>query len=438
MNNKIKKELKKIEIPTELHERAKLGVIKAKSDKPKRKLKRLAIPLVASAFLVFSAGVGAAYIPSFNNMLAIVSPEIALMLQPIEISDENKGIKMEVVAAMNDNEMAVVYVTLQDLTGDRVDETLDLYDYSLSGAHMHNSKVVDFDETTNTATLRIQANGGENLNDKKVNFHISSFLSDKRRFEPKINANLSEIISIPSNTIPLDMNNIPGGGGDLFLKLKDQGIIQVLKPNDMNIQLPEVDFMNISNWGLVDDRLHIQVRWIGDDIDNHGQFYFIDDLGNEIRPSSISYGIDEVGHTNYGHEYTEFIFDKDSVDFKEQELLGEFVSNGNYTIGSWSTTFEIKSAQKEINRDFKKDFGTWSAKTISISPLGITLYGNGKFNESQNIEVSAKMNDNSVQVFDSMFTFNDNEEIIAKFVSSLPLDPSQVKKIKINDTEIDF
>src|SRR4051794_22593937 len=63
-----------------------------------KRVKRFVVPLVASALVVLSAGVGAARIPSFNNLIANVSPEIALMLQPIEIISENDGIKMEVVA----------------------------------------------------------------------------------------------------------------------------------------------------------------------------------------------------------------------------------------------------------------------------------------------------------------------------------------------------
>lgn len=436
MSNKINQELEKIEIPKELHERVKLGVNRAKSEMPKRRLKRLVIPLVASAFVVFSAGVGATAIPSFNHLLSIVSPEMALMLQPIEKTSENNGIKMEVVGAMNDNEMAVIYITLQDLTGNRIDETLDLYDYSISGAQMFNSQVVDYDKTTNTATLRIQGNGGDDLNNRKVNFRITSFLSDKQKFEFAVNANLAEITSNLPQTVQLNMKNIPGGGGSLYQELKDQGTIQVLKPNETNIKLSEVDFMNISNAGIIDERLHIQVQWTGDDIDSHGYFYFVDDLGNETHPSSINFGTDEVGDTEYGNEYTEYIFNLDSLDFEEQELLGYFVSNGKYTTGNWNTTFKMQSIQDEINSKLNKDFGTWSSNNLSISPLGVTLYGKGKFNDSINIEVSAKMTDGSVQTLDSMFNYSENEEITVKFASPLPLELSKVKAIIINETEI--
>lgn len=440
MSNEIKKTMQKIEIPKELDERVKLGVMKAKSEKPKRKINKIVIPLVVSIFLMFSTVVGAAYIPSFNNLLAIVSPKIALMLQPIDSDSVSKGIKMEVVAAMNDNETAVIYVTLQDLTGNRVDETLDLYDYFLSGFHIFNSQIVNFDKTTNTATLRIQVGGGKNIDNQKVNFKINSFLSDKQIFEDKININLSEISNSPSQTVTLDMNNIPGGSGILYRELKKQETVQVLKPNETNIELSQIGFMNISNIGKIDNRLHIQAHWIGNYIDTHGYFYFINDLGHEIHPSTINFGMDTKGNTVYGHDYTEYIFDLDSVNLDKQELLGYFVSNGEYTTGNWDTTFKIQSVNEEINSEFHKEFGTWDSDSVSISPLGVTIYGNGNLNNSThaNIDVGIKMKDGSIQTLNSVTSFSENEEVTVKFLSPLPLELSKVNAININGSEIEL
>jgi hypothetical protein len=403
-----------------------------------KRVKRIVVPLVASALVVLSAGVGAARIPSFNNLIANVSPEIALMLQPIEIINENNGIKMEVVAAMNDNEMAVIYVTLQDLTGDRIDETLDLYDYSISGAQMFNSQIVAYDETTKTATLRIRGNGGENLNNRKVNFRIRSFLSDKQTFNFAVDANLSELTSNPPQTVPLVMDHVSGGGGKLYQKLEKQGKIQVLKPNETEISLPEIKSMHISNIGIIDNSLHIQAKWNKDNIDDHGYFYFVDELGKEIHPSSINFGTDEAGHITYGNEYEEYIFDTNSLNLREQELFGHFVTNRKYSTGNWNTSFEMKSVQDEINKELNQKFGTWSSNRISISPLGVTLYGKGKFNNSTKIEVSAKMTDGSVQIFDAMTNYSADEEITIKFLAPLLLELSKVQSINVDGTEIDL
>lgn len=392
--------------------------------------------------LVLSVGVAAATIPSFNNLLSFINPDIALMLQPIGIISEDNGIKMEVVAAMNDDEMAVVYLTMQDLTSNRIDETLDIYDYSLNGVHMSNIQIVNYDEITKTATLRMQANGGEKLNGKKLSFRIDSFLSDKRIFDAvETGINVSDIVETnPSQVIPLDMNNIPGGGGDLFKELKSQGTIKVLKTDQMNIRLPNIDFMYISNIGFIGDQLHIQIKWIGNGIDDHGYLYFADASGNKINTnaSTIYFGTDELGNTEYGNGYTEYIFGVDNINLDEVKLKGHFVSNGKYTTGNWKTTFKLQSVEEEKQIDSNIKFDTWHANSVSVSPIGITLVGNGEINDLQNINITANMTDGSVQRFESVKSYSENGEVKLKFTSPLPLEVSKVGSLAIDGNVVNF
>lgn len=415
---------------------------KIKSHKyPMSSKKSISVALAVCLCLMLSVGVMAATIPSFRNLLSIVTPDIALMLQPVEISSEDNGIKMEVVAAMNDDEMAVIYVTMQDLLGNRIDETLDIYQYSLTGARTFNCQIVNYDEKTKTATLRMEANGGEKLNGKKVSFRIDSFLSDKLIFDGiETGVNLSKVATTNnSQTIPLDMNNIPGGGGDLLEEFNSQGTVKILKTDQMKLTLPKVDFVHISNIGYIDDRLHIQTKWVGDGIDDHGYFYFVDTLGNriDIYPSNIYFGVDESGNTNYGHDYQEYIFDVDNINLNELKLMGHFVSNGNYTKGGWETTFKIQSVGEEKKTDYNIKFDTWVTNSISVSPMGITLAGSGETKNLEEISISANMVDGSVQTFDSVRSYSDNGKVKLKYVSPLPLDVSNVQSVNVNEIIID-
>ncbi|RKD22949.1 hypothetical protein BEP19_12015 [Ammoniphilus oxalaticus] len=438
--NKLKQELEKIKIPKELHSKVRLGVKLANKEQPRMRFKKMVtFPLAASLFLALTIGVGAATIPAFNHLLSFVSPQIALYLHPIEASSEDDGIKMDVIAAMNDNEMAVIYVTMQDLVGDRIDETLDLYDYSLIGASMFNSQIVDYDETTKTATLRIQANGGKDLNNKKARFQAQTFLSHKQKFEDiRVDANWTEVEAKNVETIPLDMDNIPGGGGELYNELKRQGTVQVLKPGEIKWTLPEIDFMRISNLGIIDNRLHIQVKWTGNDIDSHGHFYLTDDLGNKIYSSSVSFGLDPVGKTGYGNEYNEYVFNIEHLDLNQFSLMGNFYFNGNNSRGNWNTTFKIKSVGNEWSKDFQREFRTWTAHQITVSPLGVSLYGNGKFDKDDTITVEAKMTDGSLLAFDSMISFTEKDQVIVKFTSPEPIDISKVERIRIDSVEVEI
>lgn len=431
MDKRIKEALNKIEIPKELHERSKRGVLQAKSPKRKGKVNQLIIPLVASTFFAFSA-VGAAYIPSLNHLVALVSPEVAVMLQPIDMNSEYDGIKMEVIAAMNDDEMAVIYVTLQDLIGERIDETIDLYNYSFTGGRMFTTEMVYFDEQTKMATLRIQGNGGEKLNNKKMNLSIDSFLSNKETFESKIDV---DSVGEATETISLDMNNIPGGGGDLYEVLARNDVIQVLKPNGTEMQLPEIPFMHISNIGIIDQRLHIQVKWDEENVDDHGEFYFKDDFGNEIYSSSVNFDIDESGQTAYGRGYTEYIFDLAQINLEEQSLFGSFTKNGQYIEGDWNSTFKMTSVQEEMSDSLNKSFGTWTADHISVSPLGVTLTGDGEMTDD-NIEVEVKGIDGVIQSLDATTTLNEGNQVIMKFIADLPLAIEEIQSVIIDGEEI--
>ncbi|ADU29227.1 DUF4179 domain-containing protein [Evansella cellulosilytica] len=438
MGNNIKNEIEKIVIPKELHERSKLGVLKAKSEKPKRrKLKKVVLSVGVSTAILFSTGVVAAFIPSFNNLIFHVSPDVALMLQPVEESSESNGIRAEVVGAMSDNEMAVIYITLQDVTGDRIDETLDLYDYSMTGARMFTHEIISFDEVTNSAILRIVA-GGKELNDNKVNLRISSFLSDKETYEVSVNANLSEFTRKYPDTIPLDMNNIPGGGGTLFYQLRKEETVQVLKPNQNTISLPEIDFMHISNIGMIDDRLHIQVNWTENGMDDHGYFYFTDNNGKEVRPSNIYFGTDDNGQTNYGRDFTEYIFRTNNIDLENDHLIGHFVSSEKYTTGNWSTTFRMKTTGEEKRINYLEDFHTWTSDSLSVSPLGITIYGNGYLNELNNIKVAVTMTDGSTLPFDLVRSFSEDNKVTVKFLTDRLLDISNISSVNVDGKSIFF
>jgi hypothetical protein len=398
--------------------------------------RKLAVPMLALVLVILSSGVAAAYLSAINNVLALISPEVALMLQPIEKKSVSNGIESEVVAALNDNEMAVIYIALKDLKGGRIDETVDLYDFSLSGAQIFNSKIVAYDKTTDTATLRIQANGGESINNKKMKFSITSFLSGKQTYKTSVEVNLPELTSKSPQIIPVEMDDIPGGGGSLFQELKEQRTVEILKPNQTKIELPEINFLRISSIGLVNKRLHVQAEWLSDDIDSHGDFYLVDQIGNKVEPSTINFATDKEGNAIYGSDHTEYIFELDNVDLDHYSLKGEFVKNSNYTKGNWSTTFKLNSVAKEKKLSFNKNFGSWKAENITVSPLGVTLYGKGNFVNSNTIELSVLMNDGSVQRIDSMISFSNDKKVVIKFIPKIPLDTSLIKTISVNGKDI--
>lgn len=401
----------------------------------KKKYRRLAIAVCVC--LMISTGVLAVTVGGFDKLLPKLSPEIAPMLQPIEMISEDKGIKMEVVAAYNDDEMVVIYLTMQDLVSNRINESIDIYSYSLSKGSLFNAQTIDFHEETKTATIRIQANGGDEIDGETLVLSIKSFLSDKVVFEQiETGIDMEEVQKEKVETIPLNMEHVAGGSNTMFDEWKEEGIIQVLKADERIIQLPEIEFMYISNIGFIDDKLHILTHWIGEGKNDHGYFYFTDAEDNElnIRPSTVHFGIDEFGNTKDRGDYIEYAFDLGDVDPREISLKGYFVSSGLYTEGDWKTKFHLQSINPSKEIECNIDFGTWELNRISVSNIGVTLLGSGIYDENQAPEVVVHMIDGSSHKISLISAFSSEGKIYLKGLTDLPLDGRRVESISVNES----
>jgi len=76
----------------------------------KKKTKWIPTIIAACLCLIFAVPVFAATAPSFTALLSKLGPKYKNQLQSINIVSENNGIKMEVVASMNDGETVIIYL----------------------------------------------------------------------------------------------------------------------------------------------------------------------------------------------------------------------------------------------------------------------------------------------------------------------------------------
>ena len=85
--------------------------INIKKETSRYKGTRRCIVLAIVLTMFISVGVMGATIPSFNRLISKVQDEIGNYLYPIQLTSEDKGIKTEVVAAYNDDDMAKYILT---------------------------------------------------------------------------------------------------------------------------------------------------------------------------------------------------------------------------------------------------------------------------------------------------------------------------------------
>lgn len=293
---------------------------------------------VSSLSIATAAGVMPAY-----DILYSLYPEVALKLSPVNISCEDNGIKMEVESVYVHDDTAEIYISMQDLTSDRIDETMDLfdsYDIHTSQDSVGTCSLIDYDENSKTATFLVyvqQQNNGKIQGDK-MTFSVSQFLSGKEQVEKELPEILLENVTAPSETqTEVDIRGWAGEDDSII-----NNISGYLLPNEeQSISL--VTGAAITASGFIDNKLHIQVHY--EDIlntDNHGYIYLKDGDENVIDCSESIAFWDEDKTSSY----EEYIFDiGENDDLSELSVWGYFVSCKPATTGNWEVTFPIENRE---------------------------------------------------------------------------------------------
>ncbi|MEY9974057.1 hypothetical protein ABH966_004466 [Lysinibacillus sp. RC46] len=424
--DKLKESVESIPLPKDLHIRARMGVSQVK----KKRKKTWLIPSVATVFLASSITVGAAMNDNVKNLLWHISPDIAALLEPIESIVEQDGIKMEIVSAMQDEDMAVVYVTMQDLEGNRIDETLDIYDYFMSKGRSFTVERIGFDATTKTALVRFMSFNGSSTDNFKLK--IRSFLSDKSVLEDvTFPQDLQDVEKQQTEILPDD--TIRGSGGE-----SREGGVYVLPAGKLNIQTPLYDRMRIKNIGLHNDKLYVQTEWPANNAIEHGEFYLVNPAGQKILPTeNYSYGRDAQGKPIYAYNYEENIFNVKDINVAEYELQAKIYTAGQYVEGDWEATFKLEEMRGQ-SVPFAMDFGDWKAKELKVSPLGLTIIGEGDATETEELTATIVKKDGSHKELKSLVSFSDENQVKLKLLSEEPLKLDQIKSIMVNGFKVNF
>lgn len=321
-----------------------------KRGRRRRPVVALAVALACLIALGAPMCVLAAENPGFNAMVYQVSPALGQFFKPVNLSCESNGVLLELESAAVDGDTAQAYVTIRDLTGDRIDETVDFYDSALFRTgkdSVGTCRQVDYDPDTKTARflLTTRTMDGSSIAGNKITFQASCFLSHKTEYK--------------SVEVPVDWEKLPGespsmeayfkgGSGSVPLRaasadeLEKGGyteMVRVLQPAEpMDWPVEEIDLTGI---GFVDGRLHVQTT-VKDNLkkDNHGYFWLEDEEENRIEALYSAYNLD----LQMPGEDTrvDYVFQVSPEKSKDYMLKGDFWTSGSYTEGDWEITFPVK------------------------------------------------------------------------------------------------
>ncbi len=403
---------------------------------------RRMVALVAAFCLILTCSLTAfaATIPTFNNLVYMLNPNLAEFLYPINEFVEDKGIQVEVLSAYNDNHNAVVYFTVQDIAGKgRVDEKLDLCDTcDIDGPCAFNIQMLSYDEKTSTALLVMRGSGGEGMSEKMTTFNISTLMSNKTNYDwYHTGIDIASIIDSNTKSWPISKLEFTGGSE---LPSND---FSVLEPDVMSIPLGDgVDFVIISNIGFVDGKLHIQTKW-ETSFDNHGQFWLADEKGvvngeaNTISYNNYYFRTAEDSENCYDNRFAkhiEYVFDVSNLeDLSGYNLWADLVEDGTFTEGKWQVNFRMADSDHI-------DIIEMDGYADSVEVTSIGAYINGYNGNSEDCDLSIVMKDGTEFDYSRFSTsdqsgVNQNKWNISMMFDK-PMEMKDVSEISINGAVI--
>ena len=275
-----------------------------------------------------AADVGPAY-----ELLYHVAPAAAQRLKPVHAGDENQGIRIEVVSADVRGDTAEVYVAVTDLTGDRVDGTLDLFDsYDVRTARdsTGHCEFVSYDADTKTATflVTVQNMDGTPFRGGKMTCSVGQRLAKKKVWSGELPVEAS----VNAPTVSEAQVELRGGS---YAPGESMSAVY-LAPGEPILEPTEG--VRVTGVGEVDGQLHVQVYY--EDIhrtDNHGWVWLLPQEGPKVMPMDSASFWDE---TRTG-SYEDYVFDADASALNGAALYGEFTTGGMLIEGPWEITFPL-------------------------------------------------------------------------------------------------
>ncbi len=339
------------EPPKEFDERVHLHLARlVTKEEPKMKKASGFIMIFALILVLGMATALAAFSEDVNQLLYRIWPQAAQALKSVNLSCESQGIRMEVVSATLNGSEALVTLTMQDLEGSRVDETMDLFDSAILQLPYDGSGTciqTGYDPETKTASFAVYMEFDMDkcpAESDKVSFRVNRFLSGKKEqtadLTPLIPGKITEAESMPVPAIR-GMAGSPASDGKDAAAEKARNLL-VLNTNH-SLEIPVVDGVTLTGIGIVDGALHVQIRYT--DIhhtDNHGFLTLSDKNGNAYEESMK---MQELGSVSwYGENddsWEEYIFDDYPEDLSQIVLRGSFTTADPAVEGDWHVTFPL-------------------------------------------------------------------------------------------------
>lgn len=445
------------QVKTRLHEESTRIPIKNQ----RRWAKSAVAAIVMSVVLVATATATA--LGGFDWFIERFNPDFGKIVEPVENYSEDQGIRMEVIGAQKYDNKAIVYLSLQDTTGqNRLTEQTEFSfgfsvkmnpriiggDGAFSTSMSWREKMLYFDEDTNMAYYEfdITADPDSPLSDPLEIGGYCIYLDRREYVEEPIDISLAEIKD--AETTPIKEEHIWAGGN-----IRDNygSFTEVLTPG-YYIDMPHGEKDQwVSNVGIINGRLHVQIGTFSDgEIGSSDvNLFLIDKKGNKIPDDyfGVLYGDEDnrlLSHKEDGpydmtYKYNEYVFSVSAEDLNKYTLCFDgTVYTG--VEGNWKVAANLI--------DSKKDIHTWTNdisveghlfEYITLSPLGLQVRGTyeGEDCMASDMKLEVETEDGIIPLEGGGGSQNPEKHTFnSSWDANAPLDVTKVTAIIINGTRI--
>ena len=408
--------------------------------------KRLTAAAAAAVVLTVSGMGVVASNPGLAGRLGMLGSHVLTQLHPVGQVAEDNGIRMEVLAAMNDEDVAAVYLTLQDTTGQgRVTQDVELRHFDISGAQFTSAQVIGYDEASGTATLCLTGEGGE-LSGRKVSVTLRSFLtgwdyvSHAAGQAGRFVAGLG--LPAPAQDPQPDIRGVLTTPAAQEPAADGSG--PVLLPTGVGAPLPGAPWAQITAAGVLDGALHLQL--LHDEemgLYNQVNFYLADRNGRALEQPVTVLELGEPVTIAPGwtvDRRQEHVLPlPEGLELEDVQLMYDLSVYDACQEGVWSVAFALESAGPMLTVPLHTPMQGWSLDAVEVSALGVTLRGSGSPADVNDLPaVTVLLKDGSEAEFFSTSIMQDRGQIVSKQLFRIPLDLEQLGAVLLDGVPLEL
>lgn len=295
-------------------------------------------------------------------LLYAAFPAVAEFFKPIHLSAEDKGIRVEVESIRLQDDTAQIYISVQDLEDDRIDETTELswhvrpsapVLYKGTSMESASETLVSYDPETHTARYLLTVT---EYTDRRMQasdlltLRIGSFISGSRELDTELEEiDLHAVDMAPALTIQPTTTytcSIYDAQDMERLEAIRKNGATFLEPNDPGTPLSAISDTALTGLGYVDGELHIQLRCTGPYFDRFTGNLWIQTADGETLWNHIFAGFQGTDETGTPVcRYDEYIYDISPDALEGCTVYGRFWTCDAMTTGDWAITFPLKETE---------------------------------------------------------------------------------------------